>query len=254
MARPAAGAGLDLARPVSNGLDAAGLDAPELDTPGLTVAGLVKDYPAPSGLLRVLDGVDLRLAPGESASVMGAPAAARAPCSSYWEPSRAPSQARSGSGAWTPMNCGPTIRRSSGATSWGSSSRTTVFSPSAPALENVLAPTLPDPRPEDAGRAGALLDRVGLSDRRDHLPSELSGGERQRVAIARALVRRPGLLLCDEPTGNLDGEAAEGVARLLFEPGVLDEDRIVVLVTHDPALAGRFPRRYGMRRGRLTDL
>ena len=67
MARPAAGAGLDLARPAALGPDAA-----ELDTPGLAVAGLVKDYPAPSGLLRVLDGVDLRLAPGESASVMGA--------------------------------------------------------------------------------------------------------------------------------------------------------------------------------------
>ena len=87
----------------------------------------------------------------------------------------------------------------------------------------------------------------------DHLPGELSGGEKQRVAIARALIRAPRLLLCDEPTGNLDGASAAGVADLLLEAGALDEGRIVVLVTHDADLGNRFPRRYRMQGGRLTD-
>ena len=259
MARPAAGAGLDLARPAASGPyapgpAALGPDAAELDTPGLAVAGLVKDYPAPSGLLRVLDGVDLRLAPGESASVMGASGCGKSTLLFVLGAIESPSAGEVRLGGVDPHELRPDDQAKFRRDKLGFVFQDHCLLPQCTALENVLAPTLPDPRPEDAGRAGALLDRVGLSDRRDHLPSELSGGERQRVAIARALVRRPGLLLCDEPTGNLDGEAAEGVARLLFEPGVLDEDRIVVLVTHDPALAGRFPRRYGMRRGRLTDL
>ena len=120
-------------------------------------------------------------------------------------------------------------------------------------IENVLAPTLPEPREDDRPRAAALLDRVGLSGRLDHLPGELSGGEKQRVAIARALIRAPRLLLCDEPTGNLDGESAAGVADPLLEAGALDEGRIVVLVTHDAELGSRFPKRYRMHGGRLTD-
>ena len=128
--------------------------------------------------------------------------------------------------------------------------------PQCTALENILAPTLPDPRPDDLDRAAAMLERVGLGGRRDHLPAELSGGEKQRVAIARALARRPRLLLCDEPTGNLDGEAAARVAELLFgevgrRKGERDAASIVVLVTHDPELAGRFSKRYRMNAGRL---
>ena len=86
-------------------------------------------------------------------------------------------------------------------------------------LENVLIPTLASRQVGEGakGRARELLDRVGLADRLDHRPAELSGGECQRVAVARALVNSPSLLLCDEPTGNLDGATADSVASLLFD-------------------------------------
>jgi lipoprotein-releasing system ATP-binding protein len=88
-----------------------------------------------------------------------------------------------------------------------------------------------------------MLGAVGLSARVEHRPGELSGGERQRVAVARALILQPSLLLCDEPTGNLDRASAEAVAELLVS--LQAEHKIMlVVVTHSPALAARFGRRY----------
>ena len=103
----------------------------------------------------------------------------------------------------------------------------------------------------DEARARELLMQVGLGDRLDHRPGELSGGEKQRAAIARALIRQPLLVLCDEPTGNLDRAAADNVAALLLE---LHERRktILVVVTHSAALAERFPIRYEMAEGTLV--
>jgi ABC-type lipoprotein export system ATPase subunit len=100
----------------------------------------------------------------------------------------------------------------------------------------------------DAGRrAGELLARVGLADRRHHLPRELSGGEQQRVAIARALARGPSLLLADEPTGNLDAESARGVFDLL-EALHRERSMTTILVTHNPDLANRCDKIYSMSR------
>lgn len=97
-------------------------------------------------------------------------------------------------------------------------------------------------------RAEAALERVGMASRATHLPAEMSGGERQRVAIARALVRRPALLLADEPTGSLDSGNAEAIATLLLR--LPEEDGMTLLmVTHDPALAARCPRRIRMHDG-----
>jgi lipoprotein-releasing system ATP-binding protein len=99
-------------------------------------------------------------------------------------------------------------------------------------------------------RARQLLDRVGLSHRLNHLPGELSGGEKQRVAIARALIRDPLLLLCDEPTGNLDRDSAGMVASLLLE---LHRERagILVVVTHSQELAMKMSQVYRLSGGRL---
>jgi lipoprotein-releasing system ATP-binding protein len=91
---------------------------------------------------------------------------------------------------------------------------------------------------------------VGLTERIEHRPAELSGGEKQRVAVARALIRNPRLLLCDEPTGNLDPRSAEAVASLLLELHGR-EDRMLVVVTHSAELAGNFPRALRLDEGVL---
>ncbi len=123
--------------------------------------------------------------------------------------------------------------------------------PQCSALENVLTPTLVAPgRGGHEARARELLDRVGLGDRLAHRPAELSGGEQQRVALARALVLKPRLLLCDEPTGNLDAASAEAVASVLFEL-FAREGSILIVVTHSEALAQRFPDRRRLAEGRL---
>lgn len=111
--------------------------------------------------------------------------------------------------------------------------------PQLSVLENALVPALATGQPDTAtiDRARSLLDRVGLSDRLDHVPSELSGGERERVAVARALLREPTLLLADEPTGNLDQKTAEIVGELLVDLQQ-QENAMLVVVTHSKALAG----------------
>ena len=124
--------------------------------------------------------------------------------------------------------------------------------PQCSVIENVLTPTLVSKGDgkEAEARARELLEQVGLADRLTHRPAELSGGEKQRVALARALVMRPLLLLCDEPTGNLDRDSAEVVASLLFELHGRQET-ILVVVTHSPELAARFPTRFDLVRQRL---
>jgi putative ABC transport system ATP-binding protein len=123
--------------------------------------------------------------------------------------------------------------------------------PMLTAAENVELPQSEAdvPKAERRKRTSELLDYVGLAARADHRPSELSGGEMQRVAIARALANRPGLLLADEPTGELDRATGEQIAALLDR--VNADGTALVIVTHDPALAERCTRVLTMRDGRI---
>lgn len=126
--------------------------------------------------------------------------------------------------------------------------------PELTALENVMLPGLVGnhvPRRQLQARAHTCLERVGLTPRAAHKPSQLSGGELQRAAIARALINEPQLLLCDEPTGNLDSHTGAGIAQLL---SALHQQRHfgIVLVTHAAELASRADRDVVLRDGRIV--
>ncbi|MFJ1550776.1 ABC transporter ATP-binding protein [Streptomyces sp. NPDC088246] len=125
--------------------------------------------------------------------------------------------------------------------------------PHRSALENVLLAMVYNnvPSAEHRPRATQALERVGLGHRMHALPTRLSGGERQRVAIARALVADPSLLLCDEPTGNLDSATADSVLALIDELHL--DGMTIVVITHDPQVAARGRRTVRIKDGRLTE-
>lgn len=218
----------------------------------LHVSHLCKDYPTRSGTLAVLRDVTLDLPRGEALAVMGP----------------------SGSGKSTLLHLLGTLDRpTSGSVridgkdpfalpeaelaDFRNRSIGFIFQdhhllPQCSVLENVLIPTLVSRTDSAAAEAWArdLLERVGLSARLDHRPSELSGGERQRVAVARALVMHPAVLLADEPTGNLDRHAAQAVGQMLLDLH-RQAQTVLVVVTHSAELARIFPRTMEMVDGTL---
>ena len=124
--------------------------------------------------------------------------------------------------------------------------------PQISSYENVEMPLLFNglPRQKRRARVHELFDRVGLSDRMDHKPTELSGGQMQRVATARALAMDPDIILADEPTGNLDTSSGRDIMDLFQE--LWEQGRTVLVITHDPALARRAPRQVEMQDGLIT--
>ena len=125
--------------------------------------------------------------------------------------------------------------------------------PEFTALENVAMPLLIGRAPREQAMAAAkdMLDKVGMSHRVEHMPSELSGGERQRVALARALVTEPAAILADEPTGNLDRVTANQVFDLLVEINAVLKTSLVV-VTHDLTLAAKMHKQFKLEDGKLV--
>ena len=128
--------------------------------------------------------------------------------------------------------------------------------PQCTILENVLLPTLAEAAPKDRAaareRAGRLLDRVGLGNRKLHRPGQLSGGERQRAAVVRALINQPSLLLADEPTGSLDRASAENLRGLLVELN-REENVALIVVTHSAELASAMARVCEIHDGSLVE-
>jgi putative ABC transport system ATP-binding protein len=124
--------------------------------------------------------------------------------------------------------------------------------PQISAYENVEMPLLfgSVPRRKRREKVMELMDRVGLSERVDHKPTELSGGQMQRVAIARALAMDPDIILADEPTGNLDTSSGSDIMSLFLD--LWGQGRTILVITHDPALAKRAPRQVEIKDGRIT--
>ena len=216
----------------------------------LQVQQLTKEYATAQGPLRILDGIDLDFAPGDSVSIMGPSGAGKSTflyIAGALEPPSSGSVALDGQDPFALSEPELAAFRNRKV---GFLFQDHCLLPQCSVLENVLTPTLVAPAGRHEERARELLDRVGLSHRLRHRPAELSGGEKQRVALARALVLSPQLVLCDEPTGNLDHDSAAAVADLLFD---LHRERqsILIVVTHSAELGARAARRYELTSGRL---
>ncbi len=220
----------------------------------LDVSALGKVYETPRGPLPVLADVNLSLAAGEAAAITGPSGSGKSSLLYVLGALEPPTSGTVTLDGTNPFALGPAALADFRNRQIGFVFQDHCLLPQCSVLENVLIPTLigsRNDRPQIAERARMLIDRVGLSARLDHRPAELSGGEKQRVAIARALIRQPRLVLCDEPTGNLDPDTAASVATLLLELH-RQQNTILIVVTHSAALAVRFPIHLELRDRRLA--
>ena len=219
----------------------------------LQARNVSKSYPTPRGPLSILSEVTLSVEQGEALSIVGPSGTGKSTLLYILGALEPPT-----SGEVTLDGRNPFMLSDADLSAFRNKEAGFVFQdhcllPQCTVLENVLIPTLVAKSAGDEARAKEVLGQVGLSQRLDHRPGELSGGEKQRVAIARALIRGPKLLLCDEPTGNLDRTTATQVADLLL--GINQSLKtILIVVTHSSELAARFPKRYELVEGRLHAL
>jgi lipoprotein-releasing system ATP-binding protein len=218
----------------------------------LQVTDLAKEYPAPRGSIPILSGISLSLNRGDAVSIVGPSGSGKSTLLYILGALEPPS-----AGTVTLDGRNPYTLPEKELAAFRNKQIGFVFQdhcllPQCSVLENVLIPTLVAESQDGVReRARVLLEQVGLADRLDHRPGELSGGEKQRVAIARALIREPLLLLCDEPTGNLDQGSANAVASLLFELHRV-RNTILVVVTHNLELAAKFSLRLELTGRRLV--
>jgi lipoprotein-releasing system ATP-binding protein len=217
----------------------------------LEVENLSKEYPTPAGPLRIVSDVSLSLPAGAAVSIMGPSGSGKSTLLYMLGALEPPS-----SGSVTLRGQNPFLLSAKKLAAFRNQQIGFVFQdhcllPQCSVIENVLTPTMvATTNGEPSRRATELLKQVGLAERLDHRPAQLSGGEKQRVALARALIMKPKLLLCDEPTGNLDQKSAQVVANLLLDVH-RESGTILIVVTHSTELAARFPLRFELKNQRL---
>jgi lipoprotein-releasing system ATP-binding protein len=221
----------------------------------LKVENLSKEYSTPAGPLRIVSDVSLTLPPGSAVSIMGPSGSGKSTLLYMLGGLEPPS-----SGTVTLKGQNPFLLSAKELAAFRNQQIGFVFQdhcllPQCSVIENVLTPTMvaPSRNGEPTRRATELLKQVGLAERLDHRPAQLSGGEKQRAALARALIMKPQLLLCDEPTGNLDQKSAEVVANLLLETHQ-NAETILIVVTHSKELAARFSQRFELTNQHLETL
>jgi lipoprotein-releasing system ATP-binding protein len=217
----------------------------------LKVENVSKEYSTPAGPLAIVSNVSLTLPPGSAVSIMGPSGSGKSTLLYMIGALEPPS-----SGTVTLKGQNPFLLNAKQLATFRNQQIGFVFQdhcllPQCSVIENVLTPTMVATANGDSGRrASELLKQVGLSERIDHRPAQLSGGEKQRVALARALIMKPQLLLCDEPTGNLDQKSAEVVADMLLDIH-RQADTILIVVTHSNELAARFSQRFELKNRQL---
>jgi lipoprotein-releasing system ATP-binding protein len=218
----------------------------------LKAEALSRQYAGPAGAVLVLDGVDLALERGQALAVTGPSGSGKSTLLHVLGALDPPSGGRATLDGVDPFALDETARSRFRNRHVGFVFQEHCLLPQLSVLENVLLPTLvASGGGDDTAQAKTLIEQVGLQDRIDHRPAALSGGERQRAAIARALIRRPRLLLCDEPTGNLDRASAENVAAVLLDLHARQQT-ILIIVTHSAQLAEKCPIRFELGDRRLS--
>ena len=218
----------------------------------LIAKDVAKSYPTPRGSLTILSGVSLTLDRGDAIAITGPSGSGKSTLLYILGALERPTSGTVTLDGHDPFALGERAQAAFRNRNIGFIFQDHSLLPQCSVLENVLVPTLVARADGDAdvARATLLVEEIGLGGRLDHRPAALSGGERQRVAIARALIRKPRLLLCDEPTGNLDPQTAERVGTLLLELHARQQN-ILVVVTHNAMLAAQFPIRFEIVAGRL---
>ena len=219
----------------------------------LSARGLEQTYDLGGARLKVLQGVDLDVARGEVLFLRGPSGAGKSTLLYILAGLEHPRKGTVAFEGYELFSLGSQQQATLRNRRMGFVFQSYFLLPELTALENVLLPAMLGGLANKGGeeKARNLLDRVGLSGRLDHLPSQLSGGEQQRVAITRALVNDPGILFADEPTGNLDAKTGAGIIELLL--GLARQDgRTFVAVTHDLALAALGDRQLTLQEGRLA--